>query len=283
MVLIDFFNLFSRHYSLPNCTVTGLGNFKGILIHSQKYRKPIPFQFLSVLIVGNAASGIDISLEIASFAEKVYVSHRRRKSVIKSAGLPDNLVFVSGTSHVSEDGSVVLDDGSSLEVDAIILCTGYEYDFPFLSAECGISVCNHRVQPLYKHIFNIHHPSMAFIGLNYAIVPLANFDMQVKFVLAAFNGSTILPDKGDMLTDEEKDLEDRLQCGLLPRDAHWLGNGRQWQYNRELAEIGRFESCPKFWENIYNQNARNKEEAVSTYKNLKCVILDSKKGIFQFE
>jgi hypothetical protein len=41
---------------------------------------------------------------------------------------------------------------------------GYEYSFPFLTASCGISVKERRVGPLYKHLLNIRHPTMAFIG-----------------------------------------------------------------------------------------------------------------------
>jgi hypothetical protein len=41
---------------------------------------------------------------------------------------------------------------------------GYKYSFPFLTASCGISVKERRVGPLYKHLLNIRHPTMAFIG-----------------------------------------------------------------------------------------------------------------------
>lgn len=240
-------------------------------------------------------SGIDIGLELAASAKVVYVSQRKRIAATEHGGLPTdsvkfafdihlpaNFEYVSGTSHISEDGSVVLDDGSSLVVDTIIVCTGYEYDFPFLSKECEITVRNHRVQPLYKHVFNIHHPSMAFIGLNYGIAPLVNFDAKMKFILSAFSCNGILPDKAAMFADEEKDFQERLEHGLLPRDAHWLGNGRQWQYNRDLARIGFFKPCPKFWENIYNESIRNRIKSVSTYKRFKCIVLDPEKGIFQF-
>lgn len=284
-ILTIYFNFAffpKSHYSVPNCTVPGLSNFKGNVIHSQKYREPSLFQSQSILVVGSASSGIDIGLEIASSAKKVYLSCRRERRPVSAAHLPANIALVLGTSRVSDDGRVVLDDGSTLDVDAIVLCTGYEYDFPFLSSECGITVDDHRVKSVYKHLFNIRHPSMAFIGLNFTIVPLVHFDVQVKFVLATFTGSVVLPDTNAMLADEEKDFRDRLHCGLLPRDAHWLGGGRQWRYLEELADIGSFESGPKIWEDIYNQNSRNKGEFVSTYKNLNCVILDPERRLFQF-
>ena len=49
---------------------------------------------------------------------------------------------------------------------------GYEYSFPFLTAGCGVGVTSRRVGPLYKHLLNIHHPSMAFIGKEDGILVL---------------------------------------------------------------------------------------------------------------
>ena len=40
-----------------------------------------------------------------------------------------------------------------LEMDTILLCTGYHYTFPFLSPECGVNVSeDERVTPLWKHL-----------------------------------------------------------------------------------------------------------------------------------
>ena len=47
----------------------------------------------------------------------------------------------------------------------MILATGYHYNFPFLDSECGVRVENRVVQPLYKHLISIAHPTLAFVGL----------------------------------------------------------------------------------------------------------------------
>ena len=52
-----------------------------------------------------------------------------------------------------------------VEAEAVILATGYHYNFPFLTPECGVSVENRVVQPLYKHLISIANPSLSFIGL----------------------------------------------------------------------------------------------------------------------
>lgn len=40
---------------------------------------------------------------------------------------------------------------------------GYHHLHRFLSQECGVHVDNNFIQPLYKHVLNINHPTMAFI------------------------------------------------------------------------------------------------------------------------
>ena len=231
-------------------------------------------------MVGGSSSGIDISLEVASVAEQVYLSQRRR-GLATNPSIPKNLVVICGTSQILKDGSVQLDNGDILNVDSIIVCTGYEYDFPFLSAECGVTVNENRVQPLYKHIFNIDHPSMAFIGLNLVILPLVNFDLQMKLISSVFTGSIQLPEKEAMLEDEEVDFKERLQKGLTTRDAHKLAD-QQWEYYRMIAKLGKFKEHELIIEKIYDHNSFMRRKDVIAYKHYKCEILDRRKCSFRF-
>ena len=61
-------------------------------------------------------------------------------------------------------GRLLLTDGREVEAAALLLATGYQYTFPFLDSECGVAVRGRRVAPLYKHLVNITHPTMCFIG-----------------------------------------------------------------------------------------------------------------------
>lgn len=61
-----------------------------------------------------------------------------------------------------------------------LILLGYRYTFPFLSADCGISVDENYVQPLYKHCMNINNPTMAFIGLPFYVCASQMFDLQVN-------------------------------------------------------------------------------------------------------
>lgn len=62
------------------------------------------------------------------------------------------------------------------------LDAGYNYTFPFLSVDSGIHVDSNFVQPLYKHIFNIEHPTMAFFGITSGIATTHMLDLQVHIM-----------------------------------------------------------------------------------------------------
>ena len=180
---------------------------------------------------------MDICLEVSKMASKVYLS--RRKPVISP--LPDNVIEVPATTSITSDGIVTLDNGDQLdEVDAIILCTGFDYSFPFLDRECGITVTNHRVQPLYKHLINPLHPSMALVGLNFQHIPFLAIDTQVKFIVSMLLGEFSLPSKADMLRECEEDFKHILERGWSPRYAHCLPGQYQWDYYNDLASFGGF-------------------------------------------
>jgi len=71
-------------------------------MHSHDYRHPDVFEGKHVVILGAAASGQDICLEVATKAELVFLSH---KGNVPSK-LPDNVKQQRPISFVSTDGTV---------------------------------------------------------------------------------------------------------------------------------------------------------------------------------
>lgn len=61
--------------------------------------------------------------------------------------------------------------------------TGYKYSFPFLSAECGVTVQDNCVQPLYKQLVHVHKPSLCFVGLPFYVCAFTMFDIQASVVV----------------------------------------------------------------------------------------------------
>ena len=177
----------------------------------------------------------------------MYLCHRKKRLVTP---LPPNVEQKLSIKSLTEKGFVAEDD-TFCEIDVLILCTGYKYNFPFLSVDCAVSTTEERVTPLYKHIIHIDWPSLAFIGIPKVICPFPLFDRQVQFFLASKEGEMKLPTKEEMYSDMRKDFEKRRQNGLPVRQAHHLGN-LQWEYNDELARFAQFAPIPKVVGTIYD-------------------------------
>src|SRR5690606_24797443 len=73
-------------------------------------------------------------------------------------------------------------DGSSKDVDAIILCTGYQHHFPFLPDELTLRTSN-RLYPqgLYKGVFWIDNPKLIYLGMQDQYYTFNMFDAQAWF------------------------------------------------------------------------------------------------------
>ena len=239
-----------------------MSRFPGLVVHSHLYRYAESFANQSVLVIGAGASGRDIAVDLSSYADQVFLSHH--KDPIESP-LPNNLHQVLSVTDIFENGEVLFACGERYHIDSILLCTGYEYEFPFLDPKCGISVQDHRVSPLYKHIINTLHPSMGFIGLNFPVLPFPYFNAQVQFLLSVWLGTTKLPSKQEMDQENEERFQKLLKLGLSKRKAHYLGP-YQWNYAHELASIGGFARLDPVIEELYDEVGKERLRDLVHYK-----------------
>ena len=64
-----------------------------------------------------------------------------------------------------EKNTCTFKDGSTVDVDAIILCTGYLHHFPFLAKELKMSSAVHFPPTrLYKGVVFIDNPKLFYLG-----------------------------------------------------------------------------------------------------------------------
>ena len=71
-----------RNYSKPNIPkIPGIDTFPGRILHSHSYRKPEEFSGKSVVILGSAFSATDIAVELASYADIIYLSNRSERLI----------------------------------------------------------------------------------------------------------------------------------------------------------------------------------------------------------
>nr|XP_056708276.1 uncharacterized protein LOC130479945 [Euleptes europaea] len=250
------------HYAIPFIPpVPGLDSFQGCLLHSHSYRRPEPFAGLTVVLVGAGASGVDLALQLSPVAARVVLSHQGPPV----RGLPENVLQVPRLSRVAKE-TVKCDDGSELQPEALILCTGYRYRFPFLAlAQLGLQETDYGVGPLYRHLVTPQHPSLIFIGLCQLICPFPHFHCQVLFALAVLRGRCRLPSAAEMEAEAQGQLDRYLREGGLAR--HFLRlKAQQWGYAEELARLAGFPPLPPAVQAIYEATRARRFQNVGTYR-----------------
>ena len=196
--------------------------------------------------MGSRASGGDILLHVAPIAHSVCLVYHTKPAVFK---IPPNSEQQPEITAIDTDGRVHFKNGESRVVDDIILCTGYQFGFPFLTSDSGITVeAGKRVNHVYKHTFNIEHPSMVFVGLNYPVVPFPFLDVQARFAMSVLTGDTKLPPREEMLTDTKSDYVARSKEGIPHKHSHRLTD--QFVFIRELVQIAGLKPHPLKYEKL---------------------------------
>lgn len=260
------------HYSHPYIPhIPGLECFLGDIVHSYHYRVPEPFREKSVLVIGGGASGIDIVLDLAPVTSQLYFSYQRLQAATEK--FPDNIRHKPIVTRVTSS-AVEFEDGSMCQIDIIVICTGYKYNFPFLSSECGITVKDNFVQPLFKHLINIHHPTMCFIGLPFINFNYPLFDCQVQLFLRTLSGVIKLPDASSMLADTDEDIKQRQADGLQCKHYHMLGR-RLKPYIDSITELGQLQPLPPVMFKIYYRCEEERKNNVTEFRKNVFHIVDN--------
>jgi dimethylaniline monooxygenase (N-oxide forming) len=93
-------------------------------------------------------------------------------------------------------------DGSEVEADVVVYCTGYKVAFPFFDP--GLIPAPGNDLPLFRRVFHPDIPGVYFIGLLQplgAIMPLA--ELQSQWVCDHLAGRYSLPPRDELLADIE--------------------------------------------------------------------------------
>ncbi|KAI5729420.1 hypothetical protein M8J76_002394 [Diaphorina citri] len=242
------------------------------IMHSHEYRTPEPFTGKRAVVVGSGPSGLDITHDISTEATTVFLSHHSEH--VKKLRFPNNVVKKPDIAELTPTG-VRFQDGSYEQVDIILYCTGYTYRYPFLHESCGINVVNKNVQPLYKHLINIEHPSMCIIGIPGDTVVFYMFDLQVRFFLQLMKGYVTLPSKAEMLADTDQDIRaHRKESQSTHTHVMHL---RSEKYLNSLASMMRGESpVPPVLLKIYFESFARRCEDFTAFRKDKYTIINEK-------
>ncbi|KAJ4358703.1 monooxygenase [Didymosphaeria variabile] len=194
----------SGHYSDPFVPeIPGIsefnGKYPGVISHSKYYRNPGPYADKKVIVVGNSASGLDISRQISTVAAQVIVSEKKKPTT-----LHNDLESIAYRPEIAEffadSRTVCFINGDTVaNIDNIIFCTGYQYSFPFLKdLDPPVATTGERTRNVYQHIFYNLEPTLAFLALPQRIVPFPVAEAQAAYVARVFSGRLVLPTLAEM-------------------------------------------------------------------------------------
>lgn len=220
----------SGHFSTPNVPhFDGFESFKGRVLHAHDFRDAMEFKDKDILIVGTSYSAEDIGSQCWKYgAKSITVSHR---TAAMGYDWPDNWTEVPLLTHVAGN-TAFFKDGTSRDVEAVILCTGYKHHFPFLPDSLRLKTANRlATADLYKGVVYVNEPALFYIGMQDQWFTFNMFDAQAWWVRDVIMDRIALPDRITM----EADVIDRVareDAGETGYDAIWY----QGDYVKELID-----------------------------------------------
>lgn len=218
------------HFSTPNVPYfEGFDAFKGRVLHAHDFRDAMEFADKDILIVGTSYSAEDIGSQCWKYgAKSITVSHR---TAAMGYDWPDNWTELPLLQKV--DGNTAhFKDGTTKDVDAVILCTGYKHHFPFMTEELRLRTANRlATADLYKGVAWVDNPSLFYIGMQDQWFTFNMFDAQAWWVRDVIMNRIALPDSAAM----QADVQDR----IAREDALDDDYGAIWyqgDYTKELID-----------------------------------------------
>ncbi|MBY3573854.1 NAD(P)/FAD-dependent oxidoreductase [Rhizobium laguerreae] len=212
----DYVVVASGHFSTPNVPYfEGVKTFNGRVLHAHDFRDALEFKGKDILLVGRSYSAEDIGSQCWKYGAKSVTTSYRSKPM--GFRWPEN--FEERPLLVKlENRTAHFLDGSTKEVDAVILCTGYQHHFPFLPDDLRLKTANRLwADSLYNGVIFDKNPQLFYIGMQDQFYTFNMFDVQAWWARDVMMGRITLPPEEelkanfDMWRAREETLEDAEQ------------------------------------------------------------------------
>lgn len=228
----------SGHYNDPFIPeIPGLKEFDqkypGAISHSKFYRRPDQYAGKKVIIVGNSASGIDLSAQIASVATLPVMISEKDKGA-PGPTVQEDKPWAKNVPEIVEflraERSVRFANGEVQGgVDSVVFCTGYHYSFPFLKGlEPSVVVPDgSHAAHLWEHILYTADPTLAFLSIPQRIVPFPVSEAQSALISRIWSDRLPAPTPAEMSSwvdqlRREKGDNKTLHNLAFPKDVNYI-------------------------------------------------------------
>lgn len=253
---VDYVIVASGHFSTPKMPdYPGFAQFPGRIMHSHDFRDSQEFSGKDLLVVGSSYSAEDIALQTKKYgANSVTISYRTAPMEFP---WPDGIEELPRLEHI-EGHTVHFTDGSTREIDAIIMCTGYQHHFPFIDSSLRLVTNNVLYPPnLYKGIFWSANPKLMYLSMQDQFYTFTMFDAEAWYARDYILGRIKLPEQVDMEKDiavwraQEDELADAFE--QIDFQADYIENLLK-DVDYPAFDLTRTRSHFKAWEHDKNQN-----------------------------
>lgn len=216
----DYVIVASGHFSVPHVpSFPGIERFPGQILHSHDFRNACQFKGMTVLVVGASYSAEDIALQCLKYGAKNIICTWRTKPM--GFKWPSQITERPLLTKI-EGKTIHFRDGSKADVDAILLCTGYLFCFPFLEDNLRLKSTNVLYpRGLYKNTLWMTggNNKLLYIGMQSQCYTYTLFDVQAKWAVNYIMGDIPLPDKESMESDCKKWISRYCFLSVLPNSS----------------------------------------------------------------
>ena len=255
----------SGHYSVPHIpNIKGIKHwndaYPGRISHSKFYRRPDDFAGKKTVVIGNSASGLDISSQISPVCASPLLVAQRSVSPLAMPSqaqdtevkrvLPEIVEFLQPSLSTGQRAVRFANGHVEEDVDSILFCTGYYHSYPFLSnLQPPLITSGDRVHHLYQHVFYIPDPTLAFVGIPAKILPFRTYEGQAAVIARIWSGRLQLASKDRMDEWEKKRITQkgngrRFHELLTPEDMDYHNAMVDWAEKAKPATCGKM---PRRW------------------------------------
>lgn len=197
----DYVVVATGHFSTPNMPyIKGLEEFPGRVMHAHDFRDALEFKGQDLLLVGGSYSAEDIGTQCYKYGSKsVTISYR---SQALGYDWPDGIEERPLVERL-EGNLAYFSDGTTKHFDAVIMCTGYLFHFPFLPDELRLQTHNCLYPAnLYKGIFWQPNPKLIYLGMQDQYFTFNMFDAQAWYARDLMLDKIQLPALAEREQDE---------------------------------------------------------------------------------
>ncbi|KAL3427468.1 thiol-specific monooxygenase [Phlyctema vagabunda] len=190
------------HYSVPFIPeVKGLSEynkiFPGRVVHSKYYRSPSVYRGKNVLVIGNSASGHDVTNELVHHVNQPVHQSRRTPSRWEGNSPPEGIDWKPIIKEYLPSGRIIFEDDTYLDnIDTVIYGTGYKASFPFWNEKANgrpfWDYKRNKLVNVYWHTFLQDFPTLGIVGVP-RVLTFRSFEYQAIALARLFSGRNTSP------------------------------------------------------------------------------------------